>query len=59
MGLREQRVEQERLVPLGDEPVRDMGPDEPGTAGDQYAHSPTLATAGAGDPATTDAVRLA
>ena len=28
VGLREQHVEQERLVPLGDEPIRNMGPDE-------------------------------
>ena len=38
VGLREQRVEQERLVPLGGEPVRDVGPDETGAAGDQNAH---------------------
>ena len=38
VGLREQRVEQDRLVAVGGEPVRDVGPDEPGAAGDQYAH---------------------
>ncbi len=59
VGLREQRVEQERLVPLVGEPVRDVGPDEPGTAGDQYAHG-----ADANDdlprwPATAEAVRIA
>ena len=37
--LREQRVEQERLVSLGGEPVRDVGPDETGTAGDQNTHA--------------------
>jgi len=38
VGLREQRVEQHRLVPLGDEPVGDVGPDETGSAGDENAH---------------------
>jgi len=42
VGLREQRVEQHRLVPLGDEPVGDVGPDETGSAGDENAHEPTL-----------------
>jgi hypothetical protein len=38
VGLREQRVEQEWLVSLGGEPVRDVRPDEPGPARDQNAH---------------------
>ena len=42
VGLRQQRVEQHRLVAVGRQPVRDVGPDEPGTAGDQYAHAATV-----------------
>jgi len=42
VGLRKESVEQHGLVPLGDEPVRDVGPDETGSAGDENAHEPTL-----------------
>ena len=40
--LREQRVEQDRLVAAGREPVRDVRPDEPGPAGDQNPHGWTV-----------------
>ena len=42
VSLWQQRVQQDDLVLIGDELIGDMGPDEPGTAGDQYAHAPTL-----------------
>jgi hypothetical protein len=35
-------VEHERLVPALPERIAHMGPDEPGTAGDQYTHTVTL-----------------
>ncbi|GGY24942.1 hypothetical protein GCM10010384_34920 [Streptomyces djakartensis] len=35
-------VEHDRLVPVLPEGGDDMGPDEPGTAGDQYTHTATL-----------------
>ena len=44
VGLREQGVEQHRLVAVGSQQVRDVGPDEPGPAGDQYAHAATVAS---------------
>ena len=59
VGLREQRVEQERLVPLGGEPVRDVGPDEPGPAGDQNAHRSDASPMRPGRSVNVDAVRLA
>ena len=59
VGLREQRVEQERLVPVGDEPVRDVRPDEPGPAGDQNAHRADASSRGAPRPDTVDTVSLA
>ncbi|GIF75253.1 hypothetical protein Asi02nite_47710 [Asanoa siamensis] len=39
MRLRQQRVQRDHLVPVADEQIRDLGPDEPGRAGDQYPHS--------------------
>ncbi|SCD88668.1 hypothetical protein GA0115252_12322 [Streptomyces sp. DfronAA-171] len=36
------RVEHDGFVPARRERFDDVGPDEPGTAGDQYAHAPTL-----------------
>jgi hypothetical protein len=42
VGLRKQCIEQDRLVPLGGKPLRDVRPDEPGAAGDQNTHEPKL-----------------
>lgn len=39
-------VEHHGLVPALPEGSDDMGPDEPGTAGDQYTHTATLAPRG-------------
>ena len=40
--LRKQRVEQDRLVAAGHEPVRDVRPDEPCPASDQNPHGWTV-----------------
>ncbi len=57
--LREQRVEQDRLVAVGDEPVRDVRPDEPGPAGDQNAHGRTVVRVCPGGPPRSTLVSLA
>lgn len=41
-------VVHDRLVPVRRQRLDDMGPDEPGTAGDQYTHTATLGPAARG-----------
>jgi hypothetical protein len=59
VGLWEQGVEQEWLVPFGGEPVRDVRPDEAGPAGDQNAHAADAIPAMSPRPFPATAVRRA
>ena len=59
VGLREQRVEQDRLVPSAASRSATCDPTNPAPPVTRTRTEPTLTTTGFGSPATIDALRLA